>query len=100
MFGRRSALYRRAMRNIWRVQANPTLLLAYKDDPAQTYALDVRLLATLTRYYWFLPAFWRHSFPVLLRPHRTGSLRARADFICGRGHEFFEAVRSNLGGRG
>jgi len=45
------------MRNIRRVQANPTLLLAYKDDPAQTYALDVRPLATLTRYYWFLPAF-------------------------------------------
>lgn len=69
MFGRRSQLYRRAMSNIWRVQANPALLAAYKGDPAQTYALDVRLLATLTRYYWFLPAFWAFSFPVLLLPH-------------------------------
>ncbi len=76
MFGRRSPLYRRAMRNIWRVQADPALLAAYKGDPAQTYVLDARLLTTLTRYYWFLPAFWLLSFPVLLLPHSLiGPLR-------------------------
>ena len=77
MFGRRSPLYRRAMGNIWLVQANPAILADYKADPAQTYALDVRLLVSLTRYYWFLPAFWRHSLPVLALPHPLAGLLRR-----------------------
>lgn len=69
MFGRRSELYRRAMRNIWRVQAHTAALAHLKRQPDQTTALDLALLRALVRAYWFIPRFWLESVPVLLLPH-------------------------------
>ncbi|MEJ7786151.1 MAG: glycosyltransferase family 2 protein [Solirubrobacteraceae bacterium] len=69
MFGRRSRLYRLAMRKVWLVQAHPAALIDLKQQPGQTVALDVRLLVCLVRAYWFLPGFWALSMPVLLMPH-------------------------------
>ncbi len=69
MFGGRSGLYRSAMGSIWLVQAHPAMLAHLKQLPGQTVSLDVRLLACLLRYYWFLPAFWALSVPILVMPH-------------------------------
>ena len=70
MFGGRSALYRSAMGSIWLVQAHPAMLAHLKQLPGQTVSLDFRLLVCLIRCYWFLPAFWALSMPILVLPHR------------------------------
>jgi len=69
MFGRRSRLYRLAMRKVWLVQAHPAALAHLKQQPGQSLALDLRLLVCLVRAYWFVPGFWVQSMPVLLMPH-------------------------------
>ncbi|MGI8440648.1 MAG: glycosyltransferase family 2 protein [Thermoleophilaceae bacterium] len=70
LFGTRSPIYRAAMWRSWFVQANPVILAYYKLQPGHGFAEDVRLLTTLTRFYWFLPQFWLTSFPVLLVPQK------------------------------
>jgi abequosyltransferase len=76
MFGARSSLYRQATRNIWHVQASRPAVLHLKLQPGQTLALDLALLRTLTRYYWFIPGFWRETMPALIVPHQLISVAA------------------------
>lgn len=68
MFGRRSSLYRRALRSAWTITAHPAAVAHLHRQADQTRALDLVLLRTMARSYWFLPAFWLTTVPVLLLP--------------------------------
>lgn len=59
---------RRTDTTFHQLQVNPLALAHLKQQPGQTLALDVRLLACIARHYWFSPSFWIRSLPVLLLP--------------------------------
>jgi hypothetical protein len=68
--GGRDRVWRRLMRDralaIW---GNRPVLAAVKLEPQQTLAGDARLLLVMLRRFYWLPAFWTGSFPVLVLPH-------------------------------
>ena len=71
MFGKRSPVYKTAMRRIWRVQVHALAVAHLKLQAGQSLRSDLRLLTGLVRFYWILPEFWLRSFPVLLAPHQA-----------------------------
>ena len=77
LFAGNTPLYRQVMEKAHRRGARPTALIGIKLWGAQSVRQDVRLLVQLTRHFYWLPRFWRVTFPLLLVPHQGFKLLSR-----------------------
>lgn len=68
VFGPWSALHRALLRKVWWRHFSTGVLLNHKLDSRFGPESDLRLLRVLPRYFWWLPAFWVSTLPILLVP--------------------------------
>lgn len=66
LFGENSAVYRAAMSFVARAHARHHIVRSKLAGASSAYSRQA--LALCWRYYRGLPAFWRHTFPILLLP--------------------------------
>jgi len=82
--GKGTPAWRAAMTKAYRRTANPHATARYKLEPAHSWRTDVELLAAFVRHFWWLPEFWRKTFPMLLMPHRVAPFAQRAAGVIDR----------------
>jgi FkbM family methyltransferase len=67
--GAGSPAFRELMHRWYEGVSKPGHLALYKRQPTHTLRRDAEMLIEQARLFYFLPEFWRRSFPVLLTPH-------------------------------
>jgi abequosyltransferase len=75
--GANKRLYRALMYNFFRNWFSPSFVADLKRASNHGDAEDWRVLATMTRLHWYVPAYWSTAVPHLLIPHRAHKLRVQ-----------------------
>jgi abequosyltransferase len=78
LFGAGTPLFRAVMYKAFLRSTRPMALVAIKLSVGHSVREDVRLLARLPRYFYWIPRFWLVTIPLLLVPHQAFRLLRRA----------------------